>query len=216
MDEKSILKRLEEDVINFDVDDIREAAYLAVQAGIPLEKAINEALAKGMEVVDERYRKDEYFLPDLVMAGEAMNEATRILFDGTKTSHESDASVVLATVKGDIHDVGKNVLSNLLNGSGIAVHDLGVDVDRAEIIEALEKLKPRVLGLSSMITTTRGEIKGVLEELERRNLRKNVRVIIGGESTGRLLATMAGADAHARDAIEGVEIIKGWIRKGLT
>ncbi len=175
---------------------------------------INEALAKGMEVVDERYRKDEYFLPDLVMAGETMNEATRILFGGANINPGLDASVVLATVKGDIHDIGKNVLSNLLNGAGIAVHDLGVDVSMDEIVETVRKLNPRVLGLSSMITTTSGEIKSIIQELEKRGLRKNVKVIIGGESTGMVFAKMARADAHAGDAAEGVRIIRGWIQEG--
>lgn len=213
MDEESILRRLEEDVVNFDADDIREAASLAAEAGIPPERVINEALAKGMEVVDERYRRDEYFLPDLVMAGEAMSEAVKMLFAGAKTSHSNDATVVLATVKGDIHDIGKNVLSNFLNGAGIAVHDLGVDVTRAEILEAVRKLGPQVLGLSSMITTTRREIKGVTEELDKMGIRRDLKVIIGGESTGRVYAKMVGADAHARNAVEGVEIIKKWIQK---
>ncbi len=213
MDEESILRRLMDDVINFDVDDIKEAAALALQAGIPPERVINEALAKGMEAVDERYRRDEYFLPDLVMAGETMNEATRILFGGANINPGLDASVVLATVKGDIHDIGKNVLSNLLNGAGIAVHDLGVDVSMDEIVETVRKLNPRVIGLSSMITTTSGEIKSIIQELEKRGLRKNVKVIIGGESTGMVFAKMAGADAHAGDAAEGVRIIKGWIQE---
>ncbi len=211
MDEESILKRLKEDVINFDIDDIREVASLAVQSGIPTERIITEALSKGMEVVDERYRKDEYFLPDLVMAGEAMNEATKIIFSGTNKLQDS-APVVLATVKGDIHDIGKNILSNLLNGAGIAVYDLGIDVDRNEIVETVRRLKPRVLGLSSMVTTTREETKGVIEALESNGLRKDLKVIIGGEATGRIYSKMVGADASAKDAVEGVRIIKRWIQ----
>lgn len=214
MDEGSILRRLKEDVINFDVDDIKEATRLAVAAGIPPARVIFEALAKGMEVVDERYRRDEYFLPDLVMAGETMNEATRILFDGANAVSDSGAQVVLATVKGDIHDIGKNILSNFLVGYGIEVRDLGVDVARGEIVEAVRKLKPKVLGLSSMITTTRGEIEGVIKALEEDGLRKGIKVIIGGESTSGIFAKMAGADAHVRNANDGVRIIRRWIQDG--
>ncbi|MFQ5800172.1 MAG: B12-binding domain-containing protein [Candidatus Hydrothermarchaeales archaeon] len=212
MDEEKILKRLKEDVINFDVDDIRKAAQLAVKAEIPPQRPINEALVGGLEEIGRRYQKDEYFLPDIIMAAEAMNEATTILFSEAKTSSDSDATVVLATVKGDIHDIGKNILSNFLSGTGIAVHDLGVDVTKAEIVETVERLRPQALGLSSMISTTSGEIKRVIKELEEKSLRKDLKVIIGGASTGRVFAKMAGVDAYAKDAVTGVKIIKKWIR----
>lgn len=211
MNKEIILTRLKEDVTNFDVDDIKEAAQLAVKAGIPPQRAINEALVKGLEEIDRRYQKDEYFLPDIIMAAEAMNEATMILSNRTKNNLRTDPVVMLATVKGDIHDIGKNILSNFLNGAGIAVHDLGVDVAREEIAETIERIRPQVLGLSSMISTTRGEIKRVIKELEERGIRKDLKVIIGGASTGRLFAKMAGADAYAADAVEGVKIIKRWV-----
>jgi len=211
MDEESIFRRLIDDVVNFDADDIREAASLALKLGIPPEKVVNEALAKGMEIVGDRYEKDEFFLPDLIMAGETMNEATKVLFDGQKTDPNAKANVVLATVKGDIHDIGKNILSNLLNGAGVWTHDLGVDVSNDEIAGAVESLRPKVLGLSSMITTTRDEIKTVIKELHSRGLRQDLKIIIGGESTGRDFAKMAGVDAYSKEATEGVRIIRGWI-----
>jgi 5-methyltetrahydrofolate--homocysteine methyltransferase len=148
----------------------------------------------------------------MIMAAEAMNEATKILFSGVKNNLDSSPLVVLATVKGDIHDIGKNILSNFISGAGISVYDLGVDATKEEIVETVNKLKPQALGLSSMVSTTRGEIKEVIKELERRGIRKDLRVIIGGASTGRVFAKIAGADAYARDAIQGVEIIKRWIR----
>jgi methylmalonyl-CoA mutase cobalamin-binding domain/chain len=212
MEEEGILKRIREDVISFDMDDIKEAARLALKAGIPPERVINEAMADGMKVVGERYENDEYYLPDLIMAGETMNEGTKILFSGGRRIGGADTLVVLATVKGDIHDIGKNVLSNFLNGAGIRVHDLGVDVSSEEIVETVRKYRPVVLGLSALLSTTKDEIKEVIKELEKSGLRKDVKIIIGGLPTDRGFARKAGGDAYAEDAVEGVKIIKKWVR----
>lgn len=212
MDGEGILKRIREDVISFDMDDIKEAARLALKAGIPPERVINEAMADGMKVVGERYENDEYYLPDLIMAGETMNEGTKILFSGERRIEGPGAPVVLATVKGDIHDIGKNVLSNFLNGAGIGVHDLGVDVSSEEIVETVRKYRPVVLGLSALLSTTKDEIKEVIKELEKSGLRKDVKIIIGGLPTDRGFARKAGGDAYAEDAVEGVKIIKKWVR----
>ena len=211
MDKDSVLRRLKDDVIRFDHDDIREAASLAMEAGIEPQRAINEALLKGLEEVDRRYRNDEYFLPDLIMASEAMNEAVKTLFKGLKENPGSGPDAVLATVKGDIHDIGKNILAGLLRGSGVSVYDLGVDVAEEEITSAVEKHRPRVLCLSAMLSTTREEIKSVIKELERKGFRKEVKIIIGGASTGRVFASLAGADAYAEDALIGAAIVRDWI-----
>lgn len=212
MEEEGILKRIREDVINFDMDDIKEAAKLALEAGIPPERVINEAMAEGIKIVEKRYKKDEYYLPDLVMAGEAMNEGTKVLFSGESRILGPGAPVVLATTKGNIHDIGKNILSNLLNGAGIGVHDLGVDVSKEEIAETVEKYKPVALGFSAMFPAAKKEIKEVIKELEKRDLRKDVKIIIGGSITDKRFAKHVGGDAYAKDAVEGVKIIKGWIQ----
>lgn len=212
MEEDGILRRIKEDVINFDLDDIRGAVRLALDAGIAKERIINEAMAEGMKVVGERYESDVYYLPDLIMAGETMNEGTKVLFSGKDRIFGPGAPVVLVTVKGDIHDIGKNILSNFLNGTGIGVHDLGVDVSKEEIAETISEYRPVVLGLSAMLSTTRGEIKEVIKELEKRDLREGVKIIIGGLSTDRGFAKKAGGDAYAEDAVEGVKIIRRWIQ----
>jgi 5-methyltetrahydrofolate--homocysteine methyltransferase len=213
MDEKSIFKRLKEGVINFDHDDIKEAAELAVGAGIEPQRVISEALIPGMDEVDKRYQRDEFFLPDLIMAGEAMNEATKILFRDYERYSEPDGVVVLATVRGDIHDIGKNILANLLIGSGVGVHDMGVDVESEEIIRAVESLNPSVLGLSSMLSTTRDEIKKVIQGIKNMAPTRDIKIIIGGASTSGFFARTLGADNYSKDAVGGVKIIKGWLDK---
>lgn len=212
MEEEGILKRIKWDVINFDMDDIKEAVGLALGAGIPREKVINEAMAEGMKVVGGRYENDEYYLPDLIMAGETMNEGTKVLFSGSAETDGDAEPVMLATVAGDIHDIGKNVFSNFLSGAGIGVHDLGVDVSREEIVENVRKFRPKVLGLSALLSTTKGEIKEVIKELEKRGLRKDVKIIIGGLPADTDFAKKAGSDAYAEDAVEGVKIIKDWLQ----
>jgi methanogenic corrinoid protein MtbC1 len=147
------------------------------------------------------------------MAGEAMNEATKILFKNHEMNSYPDGLVVLATVKGDIHDIGKNILANFLIGSGVGVHDLGVDVETPEILRAVERLNPTVLGLSAMLSTTRDEIKKVIHGVKNMAPNRNIKIIIGGASTSGLFARIAGADNYSKDAFQGVKIIKEWIDK---
>lgn len=209
-DENEVLRRLKNDVIMFDHEDIVPAAMLALDMGIPREKIITDALMPGMEEVGRRYESDEYFLPDLIMASEAMTEAVKNLFkDGE--SDEKTPKVLLATVKGDIHDIGKNLLGNYLGGMGIGANDLGVDVSAEEVADAVERLQPKVLALSSMLSNTRVEIATIITTLKKRGLRKGLNIIVGGCSTGRVYALKTGADAYAKDAFKGSTIIKGWL-----
>jgi methylmalonyl-CoA mutase cobalamin-binding domain/chain len=210
MDEKDIFKRLREGVVNFDYADIVEAAKESIAFGIDPCKAVNEGLVKGMEDINQKYVEDEYFLPDLIMAAEAMNEASKILFRETKNSSAS-TPVVLATVKGDIHDVGKNILANFLRGSGISVKDLGVNVESEDIAKAVKENGTFILGLSSMVSTSSGEIRNVINELESRGLRKRLKIIIGGSASSKIYSKIMGADAYAGDAPTGLRIIKNWI-----
>ncbi len=213
MDEKSILNRLKEDVINYDHDDIKKAAALAVTAGIEPERAINDGLVKGMDEVDRKYQRDEYFLPDLIMAAEAMNEATKVIFRNHKMHSEPNSVVVLASVRGDIHDIGKNILANFLIGSGVVVHDLGVDVSTEEILRAVESFNPSVLGLSSMLSTTRDEIIKVIQGIKKIGTNRDIKIIIGGASTSEFLSETAGADNYSKDAVQAAKIINDWIEK---
>jgi methanogenic corrinoid protein MtbC1 len=212
MEEKELFLRLKQGVINFDQEDVKEAAKLILKFGIDPKRALEEALVPGLEDIYQKYIDDEYFLPDIVMAGEALNEAAEILFGETKNGDRASKSlVVLATVEGDIHDIGKNILKNLLVGSGLIVLDLGVDVEREKIIETVSEKSPSVLGLSSMVSTSRNEIKEVIKELDRRGLNHGLRILIGGESTSSSFARSSRAD-YGKDAFEGVRIIKEWVK----
>ncbi len=210
MDERLVLERLKNDVIAFDHQDIVPAAMLAMEMGITREKIISDALVPGMEEVGKMYESDEYFLPDLIMASEAMTEAVKTLFKPAETEEKTPV-VVLATVKGDIHDIGKNLLGNYLGGLGVGTYDLGVDVSAEEVVDAVERLQPKVLALSSMLSNTRGEIAAIISGLKRRGLREGLSVIVGGASTSMLYALKTGADAYAKDAVKGSMIIKRWL-----
>lgn len=204
--DEELLSRIRSGIINFDHDGVRRAVSQALVKGIKT-RTIMKALEEGMDEVGRRYEEDEYYLPELIMAAEAMNEAYKILFKDT-ANRLAGPLVALATVEGDIHDIGKNLMSNYLNALSIRTFDLGVDVSAKDITSFVEKERPSVLALSAMLTTTTERIKDVIDELESKGLRKKVKIIIGGASSNKALASRYGADLYGKDAIRGSRIIK--------
>jgi methylmalonyl-CoA mutase cobalamin-binding domain/chain len=211
MDEMRILKKLKEGVVRFDHDEVIMAANHAVTAGVDPKKALGEAI-KGLEEVDKIYQEEDYFLPDLIMAAEAVNEATKILFRNQVNGPSQNSSVILATLEGDIHDIGKNILATFVSGLGVKVLDLGVDVGKGEIADSVRTINPKVIALSTMLTTSRFKVKEVIKELDKRGLKNGLKIILGGISTSEKFAKSVGADAYAKNALEGSLIIKNWIK----
>lgn len=213
--EKAILERLKEAVANLDIEGVKKACKEAIDAGIPAYKCISEAMAKGLEIVGERYERGEYFLADLVVAGEAMKEGMKILEPYLRTGEvERLGRVVIGTVRGDMHDIGKNIVATLLSGAGFEVIDLGVDVPTEVFVEAVRKHKPQIVGMSALLTTTMIEMENVIKALENAGLRSKVKIIIGGAPVSKEYAEKIGADAYARDAVEGLSICKSWVLGG--
>ncbi len=213
--EREILEELREAIVNLDVEGVKKACKEAVDAGIPAYKCVSEAVAKGLEMVGEKYERGEYFLADLVVAGEAVKEGMKILEPYMKTSGvEVLGKVVIGTVRGDMHDIGKNIAATMLGGAGFEVIDLGVDVSPEAFVEAVRKYRPHIVGMSALFTTTMIEMEKVIKALEDAGLRNKVKVIIGGAPVSREYAEKIGADAYARDAVEGVSICKSWILEG--
>ncbi|MEM4445738.1 MAG: corrinoid protein [Candidatus Jordarchaeales archaeon] len=212
--EKVILERLKEAIVSLDIEGVKKACREAIDAGIPAYKCISEAMAKGLEVVGEKYERGEYFLADLVVAGEAMKEGIKILEPYLRTGEaERLGKVVIGTVRGDMHDIGKNIVATLLSGAGFEVIDLGVDVPTEAFVEAVRKHKPHIVGMSALLTTTMVEMENVIKALEHAGLRNKVKIIIGGAPVSKEYAEKIGADAYAKDAVEGVSICKSWVLK---
>ncbi|MGQ4872447.1 MAG: cobalamin B12-binding domain-containing protein [Promethearchaeia archaeon] len=203
------LEKLTELVIELEVDDIADAVKEALDEGKDPFEILN-ALTKGMDEVGKLYEQKEYYLTELVLAGETMKEAFKVLKPALEAADKSEEKekIILATVKGDNHDIGKNILGSLLLSSGFEVHDLGMDVDAEKIVEKVKETGAKVVALSSLLTMTVEQIKVVHEALEKAGLRDKVKLIVGGAPLNMELAKKLGADDFAEDAVEGVKHIK--------
>lgn len=210
--EKEILNRLRECIVNLNIEGIKQTCQDALAVGIPPVKAITEGMAEGMNIVGEKYEAGEYFLSELIMAGKVMKEGTKILEPHLKKAEiKKLGKVVLATVKGDIHDIGKNIVATLLDAAGFEVIDLGVDVSAEKFLETVRTQKPDILAMSALVTTTMPEMENVIKKLAKAGQRRKVKVIVGGAPLTEGYAEIIGADAYSSDALAGVNICKKWI-----
>jgi len=207
----SDLLKIKNSLEEFNSEALRRDVKEAVWRGVPVEEII-EALRGGMEAVGDRYRAGELFVTDLIVAGEVMKEAQEVLEPSMKgTSIREIATVVVATVSGDVHDIGKNLLAMLLRAEGFRVIDLGVDVSSQRIVDAVKEYRPEILGLSALLTTNLEEFPRIVAALKKESLRDGVKVIIGGATVTKQFALESGVDAYAKTAIEGVSFCKKWV-----
>lgn len=205
------LKQLQEAVILGEPDQARELAAQALEAGVAPLTAIEEALNPGMQVVGDKFEHGEYFIPDLMMAAEAMKAALGVLEPALLARREQRqvlGTVVIATVEGDIHEIGKSLVATMLSAAGFQVHDLGVDVPASAFVEGVQESGANVVGLSALLTTTMRNQEAVIEALKEAGLREQVLVIIGGAPTSPEWAHTIGADAYAENANEAVAVIR--------
>jgi 5-methyltetrahydrofolate--homocysteine methyltransferase len=210
-----VLARLRDCVVNLDIDGVKRAAREALDAGVTPYEAIMDGMAKGMEVVGQKYEAGEYFLAELIMAGETMKEGLSVLQPYMKAGDMKHiGKVVIGTVEGDLHDIGKNVVITLLTASGFEVIDLGVDVPAEKFVEAVKQYKPDIVAMSALLTTTMVNMAKVIKALEQAGLRDKVKIIVGGAPLTEEYAKQIGADAYGRDAVEGVNICKKWVSRG--
>jgi methylmalonyl-CoA mutase cobalamin-binding domain/chain len=202
-------EKLTELIIELEVDDIADAVKEALDEGKEPFDVLN-ALTKGMDEVGRRYEEKEYYLTELVLAGETMKEAFTILQPALAAADTSTdkVKIILATVKGDNHDIGKNILGSLLLSSGYELYDLGMDVDENTIVEKVEETGASIVALSSLLTMTVEQIRVVHEALKTAGIRDSVKLIVGGAPLNEELAKKLGADDFADDAVDGVKHIK--------
>jgi methylmalonyl-CoA mutase cobalamin-binding domain/chain len=197
-------------VANFDFENIGAAVEEALKAGVdPLE--IIDLFSDGAREVGEKYEKGELYLSELVMVGETLKAGMEVLEPAIKGAKSYKAVMVLGTVEGDLHDIGKNVFGMLARGQGFRVVDLGVDVNKERFVQAVKENDASIVGISCLLTTTMLNVPGVIEELERQGLRGKVRVIVGGAPVTDDWAKQIGADAGTNDAVEGLEVCNRWV-----
>lgn len=212
MEEKEILEKVGECIVNFNIREMKQVCQDALGAGIPPIKIITEGMGKGMDTVGRKYECGEYFLAELITAGEVMEEGMRYLEPYLKrTKTKKLGKVVLGTIEGDLHDIGKNIVATLLSSAGFEVVDLGVDVPVKKFLDEVCMQSADILGVSSLLTTTALKIENMVKELERAKWRNKVKVIVGGAALSEEFAKRAGADAYASNAIAGVNICKKWM-----
>ena len=170
------------------------------------------AVTESLQTVGKRFQTGEWFLSELVYAGEISKEIMNLLSPLMQAeSGQSKGAIIIGTVAGDLHDLGKNIFINYARSAGFNVIDLGVDIKTNKFIEAVKEHKPMALGISCLLTSTEPELRKVIEELKKQGLRDKVKVVIGGAALSKRVADDIAADAFAPDAITGLDIIKGWI-----
>ena len=213
MAEKDALRRVVDCIVGLKFDEIREACQQALDAGVPAFMIVNRGMAEGMRIVGEKYEASEYFLSELIVAGEVMKEGMKVLEPHLKSGQVKKlGKIVIGTVFGDLHDIGKNVASVMLGAAGFEIVDLGVDVPAEKFVEAARKEEPDIVGMSALITVTMPEMEKAVKALEKAELRDKLRVIIGGAPVTSQYAEKIGADAAAKDAVDGVKICKSWVQ----
>jgi len=175
--------------------------------------AILDAARQAMDIIGQRYEKGIYFLPELMMAGEIIGQIAEILKPKLAESPEVKrlGRVLIGTVQGDIHDIGKNIVTFMLDANGFEVLDLGVDVPPQKFVEAVRDFQPQVVGLSGFLTLAFDSMKETIQALEAAGLRDKVKVMIGGGSVDEHVRAYTGADAYGRDAVAGVSLARKWV-----
>jgi len=194
-------------------EKIQDLISNALSQNIPVSDIVEKGLRRGLEQVGAKYEAGEYFLAELLFAASMIDVAMQILRPRLKKQAiEKKGTILLGTVRGDMHDIGKNIFKMLAEAAGFEVNDLNLDVDPEVFVEKSRDIRPDIVGLSCLLTTALSEIKIVVDMLEEAKIRDDVRVLIGGNAVTKEFAEEVGADAAALNAIEGVNLCKGWIK----
>ncbi len=205
------LGRIRDAVADLDLDAVEPLVKEAVAAGEEPDQIL-ETMGAGMARVGELFESGEYFLADLVLAGEMMKEGVAVIEPLLKKeARAGKGTVVLCTVKGDIHDIGKNLVGTMLSSAGFKVVDLGVDVHEDKVVEAVKSNGAKAVALSVLLTTMVASIGDIVAALTEAGLRDQVKIAIGGACTTPELAERMQVDAIGRDAVEAVRIFEGWL-----
>ena len=198
-----------------DIDELKKTVNAELESGtdpLAIIKTLNEALYE----VGERYEQGDLFLSELMMIGYLAREVTNILKPYmVREGRETRSKIVFGTVKGDIHDIGKNVVIMMLQSAGLEVIDLGVDVSSERFVESVKNNDPDVLCMSSLLTSTMNEMGKVIAALDKAGLRGDVQVVVGGRPITEKFAQEVGADGHANDAINAVRVIRELVEEGM-
>jgi methylmalonyl-CoA mutase cobalamin-binding domain/chain len=204
--DEELVKQMHDDLYDGLADEIYEGTQILLDRGWAAEKVLNEALVEGMRIVGIDFRDGILFVPEVLLAANAMKAGMELLRPLlAETGVQRIGKVVIGTVKGDIHDIGKNLVAMMLEGAGFEVVDLGINNPVESYLAALEEHKPDILGMSALLTTTMPYMKVVIEELKTKGLRDMYIVMVGGAPLNEEFGKAVGADAYCRDAAVAAE-----------
>ena len=203
------LTNLKEAIVAGKLEDAKAIVIEAIEAGMDAQDIINGYLIKGMEEIGQRFEEGKAFVPNLLLAARAMKGCLEILKPRLKdASGASLGTLVIGTVKGDLHDIGKNLVASMLEGCGFEVINLGVDISGQQFVEAVRKYNPQIVCLSALLTTTMSYMKEVIDTLDSEGLRQNVKVLVGGAPVSEEFAMQIGADGYSSNANGAVVLAK--------
>lgn len=211
---EEILKNIADSLVKGEPDDTVTYTQQALEMGIEPMNIIREGLMVGMNIVGDYFARGDYFLPDLIIAADGMKRAMELLepeLVKREQKLEAPGVVVIGTVKGDIHEIGKSLVATMLSANGFKVYDLGVDVPTESFISKVRETKADILGLSALLTTTMVVQREVIQALEQANLRKSVKVMVGGAPVSQSWAHEIGADGYAEDAMGAVKLARSLV-----
>lgn len=209
MSKESILEDLKEAIIKFDIDNIKALAETALKQGVTAYEGVMNGMAKGMEAVGQKYQMGEFFLPELVMAGETFKEGMKVFVSHLKPSEiASQGRIVIGTVEGDLHDIGKNIVASMVGASGFEVHDLGVDVTADRFLVTTKEASADIVAMSALLSTTFPRMRDVIDAIRKAEV--SAKTLVGGAPLNLETAKSLGADGYGRDAVDGANICKQW------
>lgn len=207
------LEEIKAIVVNGKYKEIEDMAKKTIAEGVDLNKIINDSLIAGMDIVGEKFSKNEIFVPEMLVSARTVKIALEIIKPLLKGDMaEVRGTILMGTVKGDHHDIGKNLVIMILEGAGFNVIDLGVDMSVDMVTEKVEEIKPDILGLSALLTTTMPEMRNVIEALEHKGLRNGIKVMVGGAPIDAKFSEEIGSDGYGEDATEAVRLARGFVQ----
>ncbi|MBW1862544.1 MAG: corrinoid protein [Deltaproteobacteria bacterium] len=207
--EDEVFKVIQEDVFKGDNVEIKQHVKEMLDKGLSAQDILQRGMLSAMEVIGEKFKTGAVFIPEVLLSARAMNEALQILEPYlAKGKMEASGKVLMGTVLGDLHDIGKNMVVTMLRGVGFEVLDIGINVPVEDIMRQVDEHRPDILGLSAILTTTMPEMKKAIDALTAKGLRSSVKVIVGGAPVNEKFARDIGADGYAADAGEAASLAK--------
>ena len=201
-----MLEKIKDALMKGDRDEVAKFTKLALDEGLEVKNILNDGLIAGMEIIGNRFKCNEIFIPEVLISAKAMQAGMAILGPHfTKCGIKPVGRVAIGTVKGDLHDIGKNIVSMMLKGACFDINDLGIDVSPEKFVDAVKKDGVEVIAMSSLLTTSMGSMRDTIKSLKDSGLRDKVKIMVGGAPITQDFANSIGADAYARDAASAVD-----------